>query len=136
MANEKTYRVKDATLQESKALPASAGDVSTDSFDLGAAAQKLARCELELSVPALGATPLPNGETVTYKLEDSADDSSFATVQDSVVVQTGAAGAGAAAVVDRIGIPSNIRQYVRVTATLSGGGADASASSMTLSLVF
>ena len=136
MANEKTYRIKDASLIETKALPAAGGGTaSTGSFDLGDADQKLARVEFELSAPALGATPLPNGETMIYDLEDSPDDSSFASVADAVITQTGASGAGAAAVVQRIGIPSDIRQYVRVTATLSSGGATAAASSMTLSLV-
>jgi len=136
MANEKSYRLKDASLKATVALPAALSTtVYSDSFDLGTANQKLLRGEFEISAEALDTTALPNGETVTYGLQDSADDSTFAAVQDTVLVQTGASGAGAAAATERIGIPSTLRRYVRVSAVTSSGTGDCSGSDLTFEFV-
>jgi hypothetical protein len=137
MANEFSYNRQDASVNPAaKALPSSGGGTaSTASIDL-LSANVLRDVEFEIQAPALGVTPLPNGETMTYKVEDSADDSSFATVYDSVVVQTGAGGAGAAAATVRFRVPAESRRYIRVTATSSASAGDASGSTVSLVALF
>jgi hypothetical protein len=88
-----------------------------------------------LVVPALAVGALPNGETVTYGLEESTDDSTFTDVYTlSEALQTGAGGAGAATATVRFCLPSNISRYIRVSATTSGGSGDCSGSNMTLTI--
>jgi len=139
MSNEFTFRRQDAELNESKALPAAQSTaVNQTAIDLGqtpAQGALLAGCELEIGAPALGATPLPNGTTLTYSVEDSADNLSFATIADAVLVQTGAAGAGAAAATKRFRLPTSVRRYVRAVATTGAGTGDCSGSEFTQKLL-
>jgi hypothetical protein len=74
----------------------------------------------ELAAPALLTAELTDGKILTYKLEDSADGSSFATVDPLIqTTQTGAGGAGAAAKTIRFRLPANTRRYVRIAQTAS-----------------
>ena len=130
-------RLADAQFEVTKALPNGAAAVNSDSMDLEVSSDglHLANCELEITAPALDTADLPDTKTMTYKVEESDDDSSFNTVADSVLVQTGASGAGAAAATVRVRLPSDVKRYVRVTATNSGTG-DASDKSLTAKLLF
>jgi len=137
MANEFAPRKNDAAVSPAaKSLPAAAGTENTASIDLNAVAPFLpGNVEFELTTPTLAVGALPNGETVTYELEDSADDTTFADVYIlDEALQTGAGGAGATGATIRFNVPSNVGRYVRVSATTSGGSGDCSASSMTLKL--
>jgi hypothetical protein len=136
-----SHALQDAALTQTKALPNGAASTSTTGIDLESvlspAGAKLAPCEVLLGAPALGTTPMPDAKTMKYKIEHD-DDSGFgsvATLQADLVIQTGAGGAGCAAAVGRMRLPSNTKRYIRATATGSTTG-DASASSMTLQLVF
>ena len=139
MANEFTYRRQDADLIETKTLAAAgATPANGGSIDLGATPaqdSRLAGCELEIGSPVLDATQLPNGETMIYKVEDSADDTTFNDVADLVLTVTGAGGVGAAATTERFRLPSTIRRYIRVVATTSAGTGNCSASSFTTKLL-
>lgn len=122
----------DANLQKTTALPNGAAAVNSASIDLGHTEEGAAPpCELELVAPLLTVTEQPDAKTMIYTLEDSADDSSFAVLATGqvVMVQTGASSSGAAAETTRIGIPSNCRRYIRITATGSASG-NSSAKSM------
>lgn len=131
--------MRDENLKETVALPASEGDANTDSIDLEHTAHgdHLVDMELEVSAPVLTVTELPNAETVTYKVEHSADDSSFATVPGmaAVITQTGADGAGAAAASEKVRLPRDVNRYVRVTATTSSGAGDCSGKNVATALV-
>jgi len=131
--------IRDATLTASIALPAADGSVYTASFDLGAAPANRdfeAAVEALITAPALGATPLPNDDTMTYKLQHSTDDSTFSTLYDAVLVQLGAGGVGAAAATARAKLPSDCYRYIRLAATGAGTIGDCSGSSCTLELLF
>ncbi|HUX17117.1 MAG TPA: hypothetical protein VMW52_11640 [Phycisphaerae bacterium] len=135
-----THNLKDASLVKTKALSNGAGNVACDGLDLGALSARGGRfeaCELKIDAPALTTTQLPDAETMTYSIE-SDDDSEFGSakiVADGVIVQTGAAGAGAALAAARFKIPSDGERYWRVRATKTGTG-DCSGLSMTVSLLF
>lgn len=131
----------DPSVTQSKALPSSGGtSTSTDGIDVGnsSVGDFVAGCELLITAPALATGELPDGETITYKVEHDTD-SAFGTVEtlyDTVLVQTGAGGAGAAADTVRVRLPSDVKTHVRVTATSSATAGDCSGESVTAQLVF
>jgi len=133
------FRVPDATLEKSIALPASDGSVYTASIDLGAALGDrdfVAECELLINAPVLTTTELPDDDTATYKLQHSTDDSTFTTLSDAILVQTGASSAGAAAASVRARIPTDAARYIRLAVTTAGTSGDCSGKSATLKLKF
>ncbi|MBA7711874.1 hypothetical protein ES703_120841 [subsurface metagenome] len=136
---------KDATLIETKALPAADGSVSSAAFDLGGVGKQdfVAACDLKVTAPVLTTTELPDADTMIYKVETSADDSTYVTLYGAVITQTGAGGAGAATT--NIVVPlrgridstsGNLRRYVRVTATGAGTIGDCSGKELTAELLF
>jgi hypothetical protein len=135
LANLRDYKVSPAAL----ALPAAAAaSVTTAAIDRGGNGDLVhpERIDLEIKLPAQSATILPNGETLKINIEHSADDSTYATLQSDVLVQTGAGGAGAAAASVRYRCPDNTRRYVRAKATLSASATDASANKLLVTPVF
>lgn len=134
------YQVGDAALTETKALSNGAGAVNSAGLDLGALSYlgaRLAAMQGSIALPALTTTELPNGETMTAKVQhaDASDFSDATTLYDAVAVQTGAGGAGAAAKTAKYVIPPQCKRYVRVVATKTGTG-NCTAKSLTHKLVF
>ena len=130
--------LQDAELTKSAALPNGANTTTTDPIRLHTGAKNtafVAQCEARISAPALGATPLPDTQTITYSLEHSDSESSGYSTISGTIVQTGAGGAGADANELRIGLPTDVKQYVRAKAVKTGA-ANASGSSFTLDLLF
>lgn len=138
MANEFAANVNDASVSPADFALPSAGSGTTQSagVNLDGVTPVLEEFELEITAPVLAQSILSNGDTMTYKVQDSADNITFADVADSVVLQTGAGGSGAAAITQRYRVPSDVNQYVRVAATMSSGGTDASAVSATVKFLF
>jgi hypothetical protein len=127
--------VKDALLLKETALPAAASaTVNGEAIDLGQG-ENVTPFDVVLELPELSTTELPDTKTLTTKIQDSADNSSFADLATvATVVQTGAGGAGAAAVSRRFALPSNARRYIRAVATAGADTTDMSAKDMTLDL--
>lgn len=120
-----TRTITDADLTVTTALPAAAADVDSDSIDFGAASiAALESVELEISIPA---TPdLTEDDTITLTIQDSADDSTFAAVEElePLVVTGAAAAAGGAAATRKYRLPSSAKRYVNVNAAVLTGGGD------------
>jgi len=117
-------KIKDFNLTVTTALPAAAANADSDSIDMGSAGSAaLESIELEISIPA---TPdLTDDDTITLTVQDSADDSTFATVTElEPLVVTGAGGAGAAAASIKYRLPSSTRRYINVNAAVLTGGGD------------
>jgi hypothetical protein len=133
------FAIGDALLKQTKTLPATATTATTSAIDLGHGTngQNLADHEFVLEAPALTTGELGDTNTIIYDVITSAssDLSSPTTVIDNIITQTGAGGAGAAAVTKRFRLPSDCQRYVGVVATASAAD-DASAKSMVLSLKF
>lgn len=131
-------QIRDALLTATKALPNGAATIYTDGIDLGHGAKgdHLATCELYIEAPALVVGDLANGETVKYSIQHDTDSAfgSATSVEDDVLTQTGAGGAGAVAATKRFRLPVDVKRYVRVKAVNSGAG-DASDKSVTVSLL-
>lgn len=129
----------DASLKVTKALPNGAASATTDPIDLasGSNGDFVAEAELLITVPDLGATPMPDGKTMKYSVvhSDNSDLSSPSTLAADVIIQTGASSAGASGTTTRFRFPTSVKRYVGVKATGSTTG-DASGSSLTAQLVF
>ena len=140
-----SYQVRDALTRLTLALPNGAATAyATPGIDLGAlstSGRNLADCELLLSAPALTTGQQPDAKTLIYSiLIDTVDpiDASSTVMNLSVLTQTGAGGAGAAAATWRGKIPTVFSlasaRIVGFRAIGSAAG-DASAASATLELL-
>lgn len=125
--------VRDAELIKTVALPDGASAVSTAGIDTmnGVRGDFVAAVECIITAPALAVGELANTETMIYDIQDDTDPA-FGTPRDvvpSVLTQTGAGGAGAAAATKRVALPSDVQRYIRLKATnsdtLDASGEDA-----------
>ena len=129
--------IRDEQLKVTKALPAAAATNYSDSIDLRDSAPgiKMRNAEIEVALPA---TPsLVDDKTVTLTLQDSADDSTFADIEQlAAIVVTGAGGGGGSAVPRKFKLPDDVKRYVRLKqAVLTAGGSNV-AISTTVSVVY
>jgi hypothetical protein len=128
---------RDARITKTKPLPAAASSSTmTDGIDTGKGAfgDQVADFEFLLTIPALTTTMLPDTRTATYIIEHDTDAAfgTVATLNVGSVVQTGAAGAGAAATSHRFRLPTDAKRYIRAKCTLGASTTDSSAVSMEL----
>lgn len=73
---------------------------------------------LEIAAPA--AASISDTKVLTYTIKDSADGTTFAVLDPTLVTtQTGAGGTGVAAKTVRVKLPPSARRYVRVEQTAS-----------------
>jgi hypothetical protein len=128
---------EDALLKVSIALPNGAASVVSPAIDLGSGpnGDLVSGVELQLNMPILTVSELPNGQTMTYNVQDSVDSAFTSPRTLFSFVQTGAGGAGAAAGTNRRGLASDTRRFVRVQAVNSGAG-NASGKSTVLAAKF
>lgn len=129
----------DSQLVITKALPNGAANVTSAGIDTGksdALGYQAGSFEFQLDAPALTPAEQPDVKTMTYDViqSDNSDMSSPAALYPSVIIQTGASGAGAVAVSFKFRIPSNAKRYIAVKATGSAPG-DASGKSFTLKIL-
>lgn len=121
----------DKLLTVTKALPNGAASITTDGIDLETtpSSEFLADLEFEVIAPALTTALLPDTQTITYIVETSATVGfdSITTFISSLILQTGAGGAGAPAVTRRFRLPSTTQRYVRIKATKTGAANAAAA---------
>jgi hypothetical protein len=128
--------IQDAKLQTSKVLPAANANNDTSSIDLGAGGVfQPESVEVLVSVPALPA--LVEAKKVTIKLQDSANNSSFADVDPLIqTVVTGGVGGGAAAKAVRFKLPAPVRRYIRWNQAVENAGGDNTGVSVSYKLLF
>lgn len=129
--------VRDTALKQTKALPNGAAATVIDGFDLGLTSRADFRADVELllTAPALATGVMGDGKTMIYTVETDSDSAyGSPTVVGTILTQTGAGGAGAAAATSRFKFPTNIERYVRVKATGSTTG-NCSSSSMTVEIL-
>ena len=122
--------IGDASVAVTKALPTAAGTVNSGSIDLRAGLLGEAT-RVTLDVPTLSGV-LTSTHTITYTVQDSADNSSFATLAGcDTKVYTGT---DAAAVAKEWRLPPTTRRYIRVSALAGAAAEDCSAVSLTFAL--
>jgi hypothetical protein len=131
--------MKDAAHIVTKPLPAAGANNNTATLDTGAARTApngvLCACSgtLELTWPAL--PNLVDAKTVTFKVQDSADDSGYADLGLTWTL-TGAGGAGVAAGSKRFVLPPDVRRYVQVNTAVAAAGGDSTAKSVSVAFLF
>ena len=124
----------DTNIQTTKALPAAAAANSHDGIDTGGAGPHREGMQVYVSVPETPA--LIDTKTITFSLDSSADNSSFAAVSPAQsYVVTGVNTPGADAATFRFPIPPTADRYVRVTQTVLVGAGDNTGVTVTASLV-
>ena len=130
------HNIRDAALKVTKACPAAGANHNTDTLDLGSANPGAAveSFEVEIAVPALPS--LADTKTLTVKLQDSADDSTYADIAEiASVVVTGASGTGSAAKTATVRLPSSTRRYLQANLAVASAGGDNTAKSVSISLL-
>ena len=134
MAFENARNIQDVLVNPvAFVLPAAAStSTNSTSIDFGAETYKTPNLEIELSVPALSATIVPDTRTVTYIVESSTT-SNFVAVDQTLMseVQTGASSAGVGAFLKRVRLPSNCARYVRFKITFGASTTTGAAVSAT-----
>lgn len=129
--------LRDADFEVTQALPAADAESVSASLDLGQEkVQSLEEIELEITIPA---TPdLVDAAVITFTVEDSDDDSSFAAVDPliSTTVTGVATSQGGPAKEVRLRLPSQTRRYVRVKAAVLSGAGDNTGVSFTFAALF
>jgi len=130
------YSQADGQLQSTGSLPSDESEAALDPIKVGESGTTL-DADFRLSVDALDAGELPDGEEVRYRVE-SAPDTSFEESQveiEQLLTQAADESGGAPAVQKRFRLPSTAHRFVRVVAEPSSSE-DKSASAMTVSMLF
>lgn len=128
--------IKDKGKQVVKACPAAAANHNTATIDMEQVlGGQLEEIEVEISVPAT--TALVATKTLTIKLQDSADDSSYADIVGlSSLVITGVTGNGSAATSRVVRLPRIARRYLQANIAVESAGGDITDTDVTVSLLF
>lgn len=125
-----SFSVADALLTITNALPTQTNTVNSSSLDLGPTTPALAGANSDFLISAPDGAALNTGQTLTFTIQDSADNSTFAAVNTlPTYVVTGASNLVPAGSNRTFRLPPNIRRYVRVSCAASAtAGTSASAS--------
>jgi hypothetical protein len=118
------------------ALPEDDGTSYSSTIDLGNIDMADENVELLVTVPNLTVTHLPNADTLTVAICAGAATDPTAVIADSIVVYTGAGGAGATGSTVRFKLPSTCPRYVRARFIAAGGTGDMSAVDAVVGLRF
>lgn len=127
--------VIDAALTVSTAIPTQNTNSNSASIDLGQALPGAALDNVEVLVTLPAQASMTTGQTVTAKLQDSADNSTFADLPLSSLVQTGASSAGVLTV-GRYKLNPAVRRYLRINVASSATAGVSTAVNSIVQLVF
>ena len=136
-----TRAVKDANYIVETALPSAPGTVNGTALDLGDVVSGIPYAttetiNLQVLSPALTNAMLGSGYTLTYTIQDSADNSSFTAISTLASQVLTGAGAGAVATTYTFKLPPATRRYVRLSALAGSSTDDMSTLKATLQLAF
>lgn len=134
MANEFARNIQDKDLTITRALPTADGTVTSADFDLGADIYKGENFELEVTIPSLTSTLLPNADTLTMTVQGGA--AVTPTTSLNLVQITTGTGSTVAEQKIRFRLPSNCPRYVNVKFVAAGGTGNMSGVSATAKLLF
>lgn len=127
---------KDAQLTVTRAFPAANANANCTAIDLGARTSPggtlPSDTQLEISWEAL--PNLVDSQSITFTVQDSADNSSFTSLRITHVI-TGGTGNGLAAGKKRVHLPADIRRYVNVNAAVGASAGNNTAQYFTVAVV-
>lgn len=131
-----SFSVADALLTITNALPTQTNTVNSASIDLGVAAPVLAGTHSDFLISAPDGAALNTGQTLTFTIQDSADNSSFAAVAAlPTYVVTGASNLVPVGSNRTFRLPPSVRRYVRVSCAASATAGTSASASFTASLL-
>lgn len=130
--------LKDASLNQTFALPNGAATTYGADIDLGATTgdRVSAGHEFEVTIPNFAVGNLANSETVTINLYSGAAAEPTTIEAGTLAVYTGAGGVGATGSTFRVKVPSDCPRYIRFGAVKTGATGDASSLSATVNRIF
>lgn len=136
MSQASERRLQDASVNKSVALPSGATTANTNSVDLGDAAPFPITESFHVKLSTTAATGA-NNKNITIKLQDSADNSSFANIAElGALTLTDNNGAGYSAGTLTVQLPPDTRRYVRAQATGEANGGNAADGTLTVAFLF
>jgi hypothetical protein len=129
--------IQDYELTSSIALTAADGSVTTPDLDLGPnTGDHFPEGHiLEISVPSLSGTELPNADTLTAVVQHGDSAAPTTAFSPSLTFVTTGTGSTIAAQTIRYKLPHNVNRYVNVKFTSAGTSGDMSAKSATVKLL-
>src|SRR5262245_61594000 len=130
--------IKDTQLKVTFALPNAANTVNANSIDLGATTPfpVTEKFQVKLSITAANGA---NNKNINIRLQDSADNSSFANIAllaNPALRSTDDNGNGHSASNVVLQLPPNTRRYIRAVALGEANGGDSSNGTGTCQLLF
>ena len=130
--------IKDAQwIDAEAALPTANGTSYSADFDLGDDVHKPEEIELEVVVPDLTTTHLPDADTLTVGIAAGASANPTTLILAAILVLTGAGAAGSSGPDKvRVRLPADCPRYVRAQFVAAGGTGDISAVDATVQLLF
>jgi len=134
MISKVQRNIPDAAFNRSIALPGSAGTVYTADWDFGASIPE--GMEVEITMPDLNATQLPDTRTDKVHVCAGAAANPTTVIAAEVIVMTGASSAGATGVTKRFKLPSDCPRYVRLAVVGGTSIGDQTAKSATARVLF
>ena len=127
--------IRDGSLSVTAAFPAAGANANTGTIDIGSGPFHPDEITIEISLPALAAHTDPT-KNLVITLQDSADNSSFATVVPTVTYTlAGVASTGTAAQVKRFHLPIGTRRYIQINQAVDAGGPTLTGSSGTYGIL-
>lgn len=128
--------IKDASKKVSVDLPAAAANVNSDSIDLGENPGLIENVEVEIEVDATSA--LVDTKDIDIHLEDSADDNTFADIEEfaNPVLKVTSDGGGNPVTKLQVRLPRTVNRYIRMNVAVETGGGDVTGQDAHLRLLF
>lgn len=129
-------RLQDDSLNKSVALPSGATTANTNVIDLGQATPFPITDSFHVKLSTTAATGA-NNKNITIKVQDSADNSSFANIAEiGSLVLTDNNAAGYSADDITVQLPPSTRRYVRAQATGEANGGNAADGTLSIDFLF
>jgi hypothetical protein len=117
------------------ALPAAGANSNSATIDLEVAGDAVREClEVVISVPAIAA--LVDTKVITIKLQDSADNITFADVEEFASFTITGTATGGAAASRSFHLPNTVNRYLQINRAVPGDAGTLTASSTTFQLRF
>lgn len=129
-------RLEDASLNKTVALPTGVATANTNSVDLGQATPFPITESFHVKLSTTVATGA-NNKNITVKVQDSADNTTFANIAAiGALTVTDANGGGFPVGTLTVQLPPSTRRYVRAQATSEANGGDSTDGTLSVDFLF
>lgn len=131
-----SYQNQDAFLTVARAFGAAGATVTSASIDLQPEPALVgALSDVLIQTPALTTGEIASAQTITIRIHDSADNSSFANIPELESLTITGGGSGAGAGTRRMRLPPSVRRYIRLNMVTGAGAGDPSTKSGTIRIL-